>query len=279
MDDDAANSIICSLILRLFLLPVKDQSATFSLVSLINNSQTADRCLVELLERHATLTLVPGNDSDSFRKRIETSQSLQDRYVLMLYWLVRRMKARDFSYGNLPEDRRKLMLDRYGSAYDQEVEIEHSVEPQKQHIVPYSMLRDIYGITERGRLGYHPINNIGNLTYISAALNSYETGLGPDPLKLENESSENLEQHFLAGQDDDHLRLHYQSVIQGKNDKERRESYEKFCEARRKLIACGFADWLSKEATNWTLDRRIRPARRLFCLDHDDLIRESQVPG
>ena len=276
MDDDAASPIVRSLILRMLLLPLKDQREVFKLVSLINESQTANRCLVEVVKFRATL--MPGNDCDRLLKRIEISQSLQDQYVLMLYWLVRRLKARDFSYGNLPGVRRKLMLDRYGPVYDQEVEIEHSVEPQKQHIVPYSMLRGIYGITERGRLGYHPINNIGNLTYISAALNSYETGLGPDPLKLENESSENLEQHFLAGQDYDHLRLHYQSVIQGENDKERRESYEKFCEARRKLIAQGFADWLSREATNWTLDRRIKPARRLFCSHYDDLIRELKYP-
>ena len=61
--------------------------------------------------------------------------------------------------------------------------------------------------------------------------------------------------------------------------KSRRESYEKFCEARRKLIAHGFADWLREETPSWILDRRITPAKRMFYSFDDDLIRELKYPA
>jgi hypothetical protein len=197
----------------------------------------------------------------------------------MLYWLVRRMKARDLSYENLTPDRRQLMLDKYGS----EVEISVAVRPQKQHIVPYSWLRAVYGVTERGRLVYHPINNIGNLTYISAALNDIETGLGAEPFRYDQEPWDNLERHFLANRDNDDLRLHYHSAIQndGQDKDLLRESYEDLCDVRRKLIAHGFADWLREETPSWHLDRRIRPDKRMFTDSpfDDDLIRELKYPS
>ena len=105
MDDDAASPIVRSLILRLLLVPVKDQREIFKLVSLINKSQTADRCRWVQFRTRRRLVMTA-----DILKRIETSQSLQDRYVLMLYWLVRRKGACDFSYRNLTADRRKLML-------------------------------------------------------------------------------------------------------------------------------------------------------------------------
>ena len=49
MVDSEACSIVSSLILRLLLLPLKDQRDTLMLVSTINKSQTANRCLSELL--------------------------------------------------------------------------------------------------------------------------------------------------------------------------------------------------------------------------------------
>ena len=283
MVDSEACSIVSSLILRLLLLPLKDQRDTLMLVSTINKSQTANRCLAELLSLHTTLA--SDGDFEDLLKRIEAApQSLQSRYVLMLYWLERRMEAHDFSYRNLKEDRRKLMLDRYGPVYDHEVEIEHSVEPQKQHIVPYSWLKTtVYenDTTGRGRLVNHPINNLGNLTYISAALNNFETGLGDVPLQFEDEPPENLERHFLAGDDADNLRELYQSVVapDGSEAVSRRESYEKFCKARRKSIALGFADWLREETPSWILARRITPAKRLFYSFDDDLIRELKYPA
>ena len=237
--------------------------------------------LSELLRLHTTLA--SDGDFDGLLKRIEAApQSLQSRYVLMLYWLERRMEAHDFSYRNLKEDRRKLMLDRYGPVYDHEVEIEHSVEPQKQHIVPYSWLKTtVYenDTTGRGRLVNHPINNLGNLTYISAALNNFETGLGDVPLQFEDEPPENLERHFLARGDADNLRGLYQSVVAPEeNDATRQITYEQFCAARRKLIAHGFADWLREETPSWFLDRRITPIRRQFYSSDDDLIRGLRYP-
>ena len=270
MDDEVASTIICSMVLRLLLLPMQTQRDTLKLVLIINSSQTAQECFAKLYH-----DLVRGDDFDNLAERLPSSRSLQDRYVLMLYWLVRRKGARDFSYRNLTEEKPTQMLRRYNP----EATIDHRVEPQKQHIVPYSMLRVIYGITGKGRLVYHPINDIGNLTYISAALNDYETGLGADPVRLEYEPRANLEGHFLAGEDADNLRRSYQSVVApDENDATRQITYEKFCAARRELIAHGFADWLSEETPSWFLDRRITPIRRQFYSSDDDLIRGLKYP-
>jgi hypothetical protein len=54
-------------------------------------------------------------------------------------------------------------------------------------------------------------------------------------------------------------------IVPGESDAlSPRESYEKFCDDRQKLIARGFADWLREETPTWSLDRRIRPTPRLF---------------
>ena len=38
-------------------------------------------------------------------RNLDSASSIQDRYVLLLYWLVRRSGA-GFSYGNVPQSRR-----------------------------------------------------------------------------------------------------------------------------------------------------------------------------
>jgi hypothetical protein len=68
MDDDEVCPIVRSLILRLLLVPVKDQRDILMLVSGINKSQTAEWCLGELLRLHATSA--PGDDFGGFLKRI-----------------------------------------------------------------------------------------------------------------------------------------------------------------------------------------------------------------
>jgi hypothetical protein len=191
------------------------------------------------------------------------------------------MKAHDFSYENLTEHKRKLMCNRYGSDYETEVEISAAKLPQKQHIVPYSLLKGIYSIAARGRLVDHEINNIGNLTFISEALNGIETGLGDRPIRWEVEDPENLKRHFLAGEVAGDLSAFFLAVIgsRGTGDSSAKNSYRQFCDARRRLIARGFAGWLREEMPPWRLDRRITPEKRLFYSFDDDLIRELQFPA
>lgn len=62
--------------------------------------------------------------------------------------------------------------------------------PEKQHILPFSKLRPVFNITGRGRPAAHEANNVGNMTYISRALNDFDGGLGSKcmDVRLEGEN-------------------------------------------------------------------------------------------
>jgi hypothetical protein len=97
----------------------------------------------------------------NIKEKLEHSNSLQDRYVLLLYWLVRKNKAMDFSYSK----NNLMKINEFTPG--NECVVSEEFEPEKQHIVPYSLLMDIFEIDERTRLSTHAANNIGNITYIS----------------------------------------------------------------------------------------------------------------
>lgn len=178
-------------------------------------------------------------------ERLRASNSLNDRYVLLLYWLERRLKARDFSYAENAEQLAKPVEFRPGA----ETVINREAKAERQHIAPYSELKKRYtDLWEVGRrVGAHKANNIGNITYISQKLNSFEVGIGANALKLKEESQDNLRAHFLAG------------VVPCVDTA---ASFESFCAKRREAIAGGFVDWVDKlrkealkELSNDTLDR------------------------
>ena len=130
------------------------------------------------------------------RTGIGRAQSLTDRFALVLYRLLRHQGARDFSYEqNLGHEPSKLteMITWSSAAQPKrdgeppEARIEKSAKPEKQHIVPVSLLKQVYGLSEGSRPGRHEINAIGNLTYMSGCLNGYVLGVGPSPLKLRDE--------------------------------------------------------------------------------------------
>ena len=79
---------------------------------------------------------------------------------------------------------------------DSEPVLSELLESERQHLVPYRHLKEIFGL-EGARPGRHAVNDIGNLTFISAGLNSFKTGVGDDPLNLTDEPEENRERHFL----------------------------------------------------------------------------------
>jgi len=176
------------LALRLLLSQNPTQEKILSLVKLTNRAETAKDCFEKFESKVERL-------SDLRKKlpaRLERSNALLDRYTLMLYWLLRKRKARDFSYENL--DEKKPMRARHG----EEVFLDETVEPQKQHIIPYSLLAKLYNLEKRGRVSRHQSNNIGNITYISHEFNHFETGLGSEPINLVLDSADNLESHFLG---------------------------------------------------------------------------------
>jgi hypothetical protein len=170
-----------------------------------------------------------GLNPQTLAERLGASNSLQDRYLLLLYWLERRRKARDFSYAENAKQLAKPAEFRPGA----ETVIDRAAEAERQHIAPYSELKKVYSDLREhaGRVGTHKANSIGNITYISRKLNSYEEGIGENALALEAESQDNLQAHFLAG-------------VAPRMDTE--ASFETFCRERRDAIAHGFLDWLDK---------------------------------
>ena len=103
---------------------------------------------------------------------LREANSIQNRYVLLLYWLERRLRAKDFRYDLMVKARQQLS--------PPELALAAQGKPQKQHLVPFSVAAKLYGPDAR-RAGSHVIHNIGNLTYISAAQNALDA-LGDDLL-------------------------------------------------------------------------------------------------
>lgn len=213
--------------------------------------------------------------------RLKSSNSLNDRYVLLLYWLERRRGAGDFSYDH------KALCDRRSRLPDKEVAINVDCNPEKQHILPYSKLRDAYGITGRGRLSTHVVNNVGNLTYISRDLNHFETGLGDQPcdLPLEREKApNNLAAHFLMSFDAE--RDVFAACVKAfdalgdtseAGNRRQRSLFECFCSARRALIVEGFKLWVSELEAEACIQEAVKvrtePIPQLFNRSAADRIR------
>jgi hypothetical protein len=203
------------------------------------------------------------------RRRLQTALTLNNRYTLILYWLLRHKGAMDFDY-------RKNYLNITGKA----VRISERCRPSKQHIVPYSYLKDIYPILNRkGRLAKHEANDIGNLTYISAEENGWKC-LGNKPLNLREEPCSNRESHFLKGAK---IRQFFKVVCdRDAASKERKHCYEQFLRERRAAIRVAFEDFerdLRKRAeiTMKTLIN-LDPAPRLIHKDKAERIRNLPYP-
>jgi hypothetical protein len=175
--------------------------------------------------------------SRSIRKAIDKGvgrRSLTNRYTLMLYWLLRSRGAKDFDYAfNLP-DGGAAIKSRYGIAH--EAELIEKVQPQKQHLVPYARLKEIFDLVG-ARPGRSEAHDIGNLTYISAALNDL-TGLSARPLQLQHEPPENREAHLL--------KKAFLAAFKKACDadlKTAKTNYAAFCSSRRKLIVDELVKW------------------------------------
>jgi len=235
------------------LLAEKTQRDILKIIRLINEANTARDCVEELRKE---ITFSAGDLKD----RLAESNSLQDRYVLLFYWLLRKNSVSDFSYKN---------VDSENFRHKAEVEICDKEKPEKQHIVPYSKLKEIFGIQDRARLSSHPANNIGNITYISKALNSYDTGLGSKPINLYIEPPENLRRHFLIGKDEETkgstLVELYSKIIMAEGEetesiaKLKESDFKKICGLRRELICRGFENWVKDLSGSLSIDDRIEP--------------------
>jgi len=220
------------------LLANQDGKDILSLVSTLRDEELASEVLPGMLK---------DLDMDA-RRTIKTPQTLEDastiqnRYVLLLYGLLRRQGVRDFSYKNINKSS--------PLTGKEECLIAEACCPEKQHIAPFSCLVKAMNDRDAKRGSDHPFNNIGNLTYISSSLNHYETGLGADPIDRTIEPDKNLQAHYLH--DDDHGKVGqlYDKLIDilregnGTPVETIDSLFESFCKARRRHISQGFISWL-----------------------------------
>jgi hypothetical protein len=204
------------------------------------------------------------------RVRLAKSSSLMDRYTQMLYWALRRAGAMDFDYRKqqLGPDKIEWLLERHG----EHAPISVGLKPQKQHIVPYATLERIYGLSGPRR-GSELVHNIGNITYISSDLNSFQRGLGSEPLKLRSESEGNLKHHLL--EDKGTLLDHFEAAA----FKESKTDYELFTAARREQIVKALWGWVASSPLEPSPEsKHLRAVAPLINRGRFDKIREYEYP-
>ena len=288
MDDgikEQGRMIVAALVLRLYLRSYESQKDIMQLITEINKCQTLDECLQKMNQELAIETL----REERVNEQIEKSRSLQSRYTLILYWLLRKRCASDFSYKNVSAMNRKRMFQlENAQEYREEVKLKEKYEPQKQHIIPYSNLKKVYPeLFGKTRVGNHDANDIGNITYISSVLNSDQTGIGATLIDLHYDPPENLEAHILGGSAYHEIEESYQRIRSAiKDDKDqdsdaKKEKYTSFYKSRREKIAEAFINWLEELELPKEVKidgDRIEAAKRLFNPTIEDMIREMVYP-
>lgn len=266
---------VASLTLRL-LLARKRKDALLAIVDRISNCENLAAAWA-VCDRDPDL--LPTSLNIGISRHIEKARSPLNRYVLMLYWLLRSKGARDFSYKiNIPEK-----IEKYPQHFgDGEVLLSEDASADKQHIVPYARLKKIYGLEGKARPSQHVVNDIGNLTYISHAFNDYKTGIGSKAVDLRHEPHENLGHHLLLDERSE-LFEHYEAASgHGKADRSAaKRHYEDFCRVRKGLIKSAFLAWVDSVCGSSHLPSaaaQVLPAERLISPSDDDRIRGLDCP-
>lgn len=265
---------IAAICLQLLLF-VRTGREIMEMVRKINNST---HTLSDALQYLKTSTEI---NPDKLLSSLENADSLQDRMILLLYWLLRNRGANDFSYEKNNIKAKKFFTGK------KDIPIDELVKPEKQHIVPYSKLKKILNIEERTRISSHPANNIGNITYISHDLNSTDRGIGENALNLEDEPSDNLEKHLLSDLEYDVL-SGFKEIIKPEDkdiEKDREKyvgKYNDLMPKRQNLIKKAFLSWINDLFDGEASDQ-IKPCERIFIIYKEfsipEKIRDYKLPN
>ncbi|MCU7493329.1 MAG: DUF262 domain-containing protein [Ignavibacteria bacterium] len=221
------------ILLRLLLNPNRNNTADILLHIYKNVSELKD--LVNIFEENSSnsgIEKVLSYGKKSLSVRLKDTETLMEPHVLYLYWMLSRNQAADFSYkdnGCKGEkfNGEEVIIGTEGKCF------------QKQHIIPVEKLKKTYGYNERP--ARHQVNNIGNLTYITAELNGFE-GLSSNIFNYRMDDP-NLGKHYLPEKQLRKLtRIKHLLKADEKIDKE----FNSFAEHRCDLIADGFITWLQE---------------------------------
>lgn len=267
---------IAALLILKLVLNKFQQREVFRYANMIERSNCLEQC-AHICKK------MPAPSQTKLNEQLKYSNSLYDRMVLLLYWLERKHEIKDFSYSQLSDKKQERLKPGH------EKVICEQVNPEKQHIIPYSEIREVYGLQDSKRISSHEINNIGNLTYISQDLNSFEKGVGPEFIILSANNSDVLKAHYL---NDPELLYKYNEICSllaerkiggNQNDARIKKAFTFFCKRRRELIAKGFLDWLSdiecESVVHEEIEERTEPETRIFEPSARDYIRRYDYPN
>jgi hypothetical protein len=232
LKDERYRPLLAALSLRLMLAEL-DSRRLLQLVAIAGDpNEVAFRAIPKMLK-----ALKDRLTPSALSGRLQYANSIQSRYVLLLYWLQRSLRARDFQYEHVPQP---------NSLKGPELLLEERVEPEKQHLLPFIKAQKLYG-GELRRASSHPVNSIGNLTYISRELNDFDGGLGEHFARLDLEPAGNLAAHLVG----DRVLKEYES-LRRRFEKEDvasasagRESFERMVHRRRENIQAAFERWIA----------------------------------
>jgi len=229
-----SDSLLAGIILNIFLSGLNTGECD-ELTDKISKSSDLKSCIQEINNFFARK-----NWEKKFKDELKKDMSLQNPYILLLYWLLRKNGCKDFSYkANM------ILQEMEGKEYA----LDKDCKPEKQHMIPLSKLGK-YGIIpqdeERIRSKEDKVNNIGQITYLSHEENGLK-GLSENFVNIGGESSQNLRNHLMLeqGKEIDTSDI-CQTYLKIKNGKCNEGIFKKFCDYRRKLISKDFLDWVDK---------------------------------
>jgi hypothetical protein len=238
LDEKRYRPLLAALILRLMLAEL-DSRRLLELVTVAGDPhQVAMRAIpkmLALLKDRMTPATLAG--------RLQYANSIQSRYVLLLYWVERSLGARDFRYAHVPMPH---------ALKGEEPKLTEGVEPEKQHLLPFIKAQKLYG-GELRRGGSHVVNSIGNLTYISRAQNDFDGGLGDRLARLDLEDRDNQQAHLMLDAlrgdrvlaDYDALRKKFEKNDPG-SIASSRGTFERMVRRRREIVGSAFEAWLGR---------------------------------
>ena len=199
------------------------------------------------------------------------AQWLTDRFALALSWLVRRNGAKDFSYAANGLVATSVDSEGTDCLSLPEPDISEVVTPEKQHIVPYSVLKKMFTLSG-ARPGKHEAHAIGNLTYISACLNGWGA-LSAKALNLKDEPNQNCKAHLLGAPE---VLKAFSGACRGNA-----KAYARFCKLRAREIATGLVEWERETRTGVDAATPILsvPTARLIAPSFEDRMRRLVLGG
>jgi hypothetical protein len=273
---------LASIALRLMLAGLKEDEL-LDLTQAVADS-TSLKVALDKLEKSDELAV----DHGTVKAGIDDALAITSRYTMMLYWLLRSRHAADFSYSaNAPRLMARVQAD-YGSPKELPVSsgaayAKHrsKAASSRQHLVPYAHLRKAFGL-EGSRPGRDVVHNIGNITYISVLMNSWDQP-GDKPLKLDSEREQNpnnLAAHML-----EHVTIldEFRRATEMPQDSDSiKDHFGLFSAHRRKALTVAFLDWeqtVRKASVVWeSAVPDIWPAPRLIRPRRTDIVRTLDYP-